>query len=350
MIRLQAQPLNSVEDARTGLQTAIELEFSTLPPYLYAKFSILPDSNPEACDYLGAIVGQEMIHLCLACNILNALGGTPALNSQSGSYPWPPLYPTTLPGDIGPPGGEPICVELLPFSEAATAQGMAIELPENPLVFPELLAVQADDDTETIGQFYERLDAFLATLPASDWQADRNQISDDQFFPGQLYPVNDYADAHRAISQIVSEGEGSSESPLDFQNEVSHYYRFKEMNLNKVLTKTPQPPGYQYGPEPFGIDWSAVFPAIPNPSKHDFSNEPPAAQAAQAACNVAYSRMIDALQLAVTGAEGALGIAVRAMFDLRMASLAALRVPLADGRSVAGPSFIYIPNSGGASS
>jgi hypothetical protein len=230
------------------------------------------------------------------------------------------------------------------------AQGMAIELPEIVQVFPELRAVQADDETETIGQFYERLDAFLSTLPAGDWQPNRNQISDDQFFPGQLYPINDYADAHRAISQIVSEGEGSSQSPLDFQNEVSHYYRFKEMNLNKVLTKTPQKPGYQYGPESFGIDWAAVFPAIANPSKRDFSNDPPAAQAAQTACNVAYSRMVDALQLAVTGNRAALGIAVRAMFDLRMTALAALRVPLADGRSVAGPSFIYIPDCGGVSS
>ena len=118
------------------------------------------------------------------------------------------------------------------------------------------------------------------------------------------------------------------------------------MNLNKVLTKTPQPPGYQYGPEGFGIDWDAVFPAIANPSQRDFSNDPPAAQAAQTACNVAYSQLIDSLQAAVTGDSAALGIAVRAMFDLRMAALAALHAPLADGHSVAGPSFIYIPNSG----
>jgi hypothetical protein len=51
--------------------------------------------------------------------------------------------------------------------------------------------------------------------------------------------------------------------------------------------------------------------------------------------------MVDALIGAFRGVTGGLGIAVRAMFDLRMASIKALSTPLADGQ-VSGPAFTYI--------
>lgn len=342
MIRLQATPPSSVNDAIAMLQTAAAIEFGTLPPYLYAKFSILPGTNPAAVDRLAMIVGQEMIHLCLVCNIINALGGTPQLKA--------PVYPCTL-GDVGPPGGDPLMIRLLPFGPDAMAQGMAIEEPEEvpPFEVVELLAA-APGGAMTIGQYYALVDAFLATLPASDWVPGNNQITDNQFFAGQLFAVNGYADAHSAIQQIVSEGEGAKDDPLDFQNELAHYYRFGEIFYDKVLTKMPENPGYQWGPEPLGVDWAGAYPAIPDPGSHDFSKDSAAAQSAQAACNAAYSGMIDALQLAVTGEVGQLGAAVRRMFELRMAAMAALQVPLADGKSVAGPSFLYTSTGSGASS
>ena len=343
MIRLQWKPIFTVKDAWAMLQTAIGVEFGTLPPYLYAMLSIPPGKNVAAMGRIRSVALQEMIHMCLACNILNALGGTPDIE--------PPVYPGPLPGDIGPPGGEPLIIHLLPFSEEAMKQGMDIEQPEDPLDFPVVPeAVAAAPEAVTIGQFYEALDLFLSKLPPSAWTAGRNQIDDSQFFAGQLFAINDYDDAHVAIQQIVSEGEGTPKSPLDFQNELAHYYRFEECYRNLVLTKANNPLGYQYGPEKLGIDWSAVYPAIPDPCTHDFSKDPPAAQAAQSACNQAYSQMIDALRLAVTGKAGQLGVAVRAMFDLRMAALVAFTTPLADSSLVAGPSFLYSKSKTGASS
>ncbi|MGA9581785.1 MAG: ferritin-like protein [Allosphingosinicella sp.] len=337
MIRLQATPPTSVDDAIAMLQIAAGIEFGTLPPYLYAKFSIVPETNAPAAERLTAVINQEMIHLCLVCNIINALGGSPELK--------PPSYPCTL-GDIGPPGGEPLTIHLLPFAPPAMAQGMAIEEPEEVPPFPMLKATALEGGAMTIGQYYALVDAFLATLPAGAWTADRNQISDAQFFPGQLFPVGNYDDAHRAISQIVSEGEGAKDDPLDFQNELAHYYRFGEIFYDKVLTRVPEDPGYRWGPDPLGVDWSAAYPAIADPGQHDFSQDSAAAQAAQEACNAAFSGMVDALQRAVNGETGQLGAAVRQMFELRMAAIAALQVPLADGKSVAGPSFVYTSGSG----
>jgi hypothetical protein len=346
MIRLQWKPVSTVEDAWAMLQTAIGVEFGTLPPYLYAWLSIPPGENPQGAARVRSVLLQEMIHMCLACNILNALGGNPVLT--------PPTYPGPLPGDIGPPGGSPLIIQLLPFSEDAMQQGMNIEQPEDPPDFPvHAMEETLAPPTVTIGQFYDALDNFLATLPANVWIPNRNQIDDSQFFAGQLFAINSYADAHQAIQDIVSEGEGSAKSPLDFQNEVAHYYRFGECFHNLVLTKSDNPLGYQWGPEKLGIDWSAVYPAIANPGSHDFSHDSAAAQAAQNACNQAYSQMVDALRLAVTGSAGQLGIAVRAMFDLRTAAYVALTTPLGDPpdpKKVAGPSFLYSPSNSGASS
>jgi hypothetical protein len=334
MIRLQVGPLVSVQQAQAMLQTAIGVEFGTLPPYLYALYSIRPGTNAGAAQRIRSVALQEMVHMCLACNILNALGADPAIV--------PPTYPGPLPGDIGP-NGTPLTVHLLPFSPEAMAQAMAIEQPETVPDFPvhELFVATAPTKAVTIGQFYEALDTFLATLPESDWHADRPQIVDDQFFPGQLFAVTGYADAHRAISEIVSEGEGARNDPLDFQDEIAHFYRFGEIHHEKVLTKANNPLGYAWGPETLEVDWAGVYPAITDPGTHDFSQDPPAAIAAQAACDTAFTALVDALQRAVTGNAGALGIAVQAMFDLRMAARYAFTVPLADPSRVAGPAFRY---------
>lgn len=75
MIRLELNQLADVEDAQFMLQKAIGVEFGTLPPYLYALYSIRPGTNPQATQLLRSVVLQEMVHMCLASNILNALGG-----------------------------------------------------------------------------------------------------------------------------------------------------------------------------------------------------------------------------------------------------------------------------------
>ncbi len=352
LIRLLAQPLNSLEDAYVRLQQAIDIEFATLPPYLYALYSIRPGTNSKAEELIRGIALQEMIHFCLDCNILNALGGSPKITA--------PKYPDDL-GLIGTDNG-PLTLNLIPFSKEAMHQGMEIEQPETPPGVPvvRMLAEEAEDAQReyiSIGEFYRRLNNFLATLPASAWNADRNQISDDQFFSGQLFPVNSYAEAHKAIAIIVSEGEGgergTSVDPLDFQGELSHYFRFGELFHDAVLTKADNSVGYTFGPAKLGVDWNGAYPAIWNPGAHDFSKEPQTVQSAQAACNEAFTKMVDLLQLAVSPpagvAPGSLGQAVGAMFSLRMAAKRALTVPLADPTKVAGPGFLYlVKQNGGA--
>jgi hypothetical protein len=334
MIFLRVKPIKTIDDAFEFLQMAVELEFSTLPPYLYALYSIKPGSNAEAAGLIRSVAMEEMAHMCLACNILNALGRNPVLTA--------PNYPGPLPGGITGGGKQALIVHLYPFSKESMAQAMAIEEPESgPIDFPHELTAAAPTFM-TIGQFYHHLDDFLKTLPDLAWKANRNQLDASQFLQGQIFPINKYADAQLGIQHIVSEGEGTKDTPLDFQGEVSHYYRFGELFFDQMLTKADNPKGFVWGSK-LGVDWSAVYPAITDPGRHDFSKDSADARAAQDGCDEAYTRLVQELQRAVAGEAGRLGNAVRAMFDLRMAARHALTVPLAEPTQVAGPSFRFRP-------
>ena len=78
---------------RRHLQWAVELEHSTLPPYLTALYSLHDGKNAEARHVLLSIAIEEMLHMTLAANILNAVGGTPHLDQPS----FMPTYPAFLP-------------------------------------------------------------------------------------------------------------------------------------------------------------------------------------------------------------------------------------------------------------
>ena len=81
---------------RDALQTALKLEFSTLPPYLIALWTI-DDRNSFAYGSIrNQIAEEEMLHMGLVCNLIVAMGGKPDLTSSDGV----PAYPGPLPGMV----------------------------------------------------------------------------------------------------------------------------------------------------------------------------------------------------------------------------------------------------------
>ena len=88
----------SVENLRQDLQAALQLEHSTIPPYLTALASIKFSYNLAIQNVLKEIVVQEMMHMALVANILNAIGGQPSLYSKE----FIPRYPSRLPGGVQP--------------------------------------------------------------------------------------------------------------------------------------------------------------------------------------------------------------------------------------------------------
>lgn len=92
--------IRSPSELQDALQTAMRLEFATLPPYLCAQWSIR-DDDPDpghVARTIRSITLQEMYHFALAGNILSAIGGGEfAVTDPS----FLPTYPTNeLPGGI----------------------------------------------------------------------------------------------------------------------------------------------------------------------------------------------------------------------------------------------------------
>ncbi|HEX3993767.1 MAG TPA: ferritin-like domain-containing protein, partial [Acetobacteraceae bacterium] len=83
------QGIRTLGELQEALQTAMQLEFATIPPYLCAQWSITADPSNVA-PMIEDIVIQEMEHFALAGNILTAINGKPAVNNAA----FVPHYPT----------------------------------------------------------------------------------------------------------------------------------------------------------------------------------------------------------------------------------------------------------------
>ena len=249
--------ISDLEDLRDALQTAVQLEFATIPPYLCAGWSITGDPSHVA-KMIHDIAVQEMLHFALAGNMLNAIGRPPSITNPT----FFPRYPThTLPGGIHLRDA----VDLKPLSYAQLEVFEEIEKPEFPPVGLALTKRPA-----TIGAFYDTIAAgFDEVKPAIDPQA--HFITITEMAPpwepisnpknGQILTL---ADAQAAIARIKQEGEGTPgdpDQPPDDVNaqEFAHYYVFKEISKGKKLQR--QPDGH----------WHFNGPAIAFPTVHQFA-------------------------------------------------------------------------------
>lgn len=86
-------PLNDSKTyVESLLQTAVEVEHSTIPLYLASMYSIINQSSFEATTMRGVVM-EEMLHMVNAANVLNAIGGEPLIDSPD----FVPVYPLVLP-------------------------------------------------------------------------------------------------------------------------------------------------------------------------------------------------------------------------------------------------------------
>jgi Ferritin-like len=254
----------------TALQQAIQLEHATIPLYLYTLYSLDRAKNTVIYNTVLSVVMEEMLHLELICNVLNALGGSPEIDSPG----FVPTYPGPLPGGVE---GD-LVLHLAPFSPEQLSAFMTLEEPETVIDFP-VAAALAQPLRVTIGQFYSELKRQIGLLGNGAFSpATRNQVSG--FLDGDFI-VTDVTSTSPAIDTIVQQGEGTKQSPLEAATgtEPAHYYRFAEIHFGKTLMKNPaagpgDPPDKQfvYGGASIPFDPSGVFPVPKDPSA---ANYPP---------------------------------------------------------------------------
>src|ERR1700743_3252697 len=134
--------ITTLEDLKKHLQTAIEIELSTIPPYLCALYSIKEGTNTFPAFIIRSVVVEEMLHMILAANILNAIGGEPEINTREVV----PKYPGFLFHS-----DKKVKLELLPFSKDTLEGFLKIEKPAKTDKPPE------NGHYHSIGQFYEAI-------------------------------------------------------------------------------------------------------------------------------------------------------------------------------------------------
>ncbi len=334
------QDLNgTVEGLRCALQNAIELEHATIPPYLYALYSIRQDTNAEIAALIKSVVVQEMLHMAIDCNVLNAIDGHPRIDDPR----FVPKYPGHLPGGVE----DSLIVGLAPFSKQLLLDTfMVIEEPEEPLHFPVLnFAVGALQPT-TIGQFYDGIMLQIKNLGDAIFTGDPKKQLTTGFGPLRTMRIDNAKSAIAALELIVRQGEGTKMSPLDPEHEAAHYYRFAEIYYGKKLIPNPNPgkPEYVYGGHSIAFDPAAVLPVITNPRRDSYA-EGSAAFNLNRTFNETYTSLLKALQATFGGEPDRLGPAITLMEAMKEQAFVLMSTEVVPGQT-AGPTFEYTPLNG----
>ncbi len=336
---LVSAPIADVASLRSHLQTAIELEHSTIPAYLCALYTLDAQCNPFAYQVIQGVVMEEMLHMLQAANLLNAIQGEPAINQPD----FIPEYPTFLPHS-----DNSFQVGLMKFSTEALDTFLQIEHPA-----PTAAPPQAEH-YHSIGLFYAAIREAMVRLdrqtPGGIFTGEhQRQLPASAYYGagGQLLPVHNLGDALEAIAEIVGQGEGMAGQIIDpdhllFGQEIeyAHYYRFNEIRQGRRYLPSDQPADPPSGPV-VSVCWDSAIDMRPNPKMADYPEGSPLWLATRNFNNL-YMQLLDALHWTCNGQPNRLRQAVPLMYELKYQAQALLQMPDGQGHR-AGPSFEYVP-------
>lgn len=349
---------NGLPWIQQALQTAIELECSTLPLYLSALFS-LKVQNYTAYNQLRSVAMEEMVHMAIAANLLAATGGTPQIKGIKIPYP-----AQGLPG-----GAEPdLHVGPTKLSRNQLRNFMRIEAPE-----VLLRSMNRHESYPTISVFYREIrqaivDNANEVRAAVKSGGKSNQVYDDiglvQVASAEgIDPIDSIL---AGIDEIIDQGEGASAgslvTPNDFELEESHYARFAELYYGAQYNEPrpsielkPETEHLFFRGQPIG--WPVVINtlAVPSDGYVALLAKDPNAAAVQKdldAFDAAYSSILQALDTAWNGPAASswktVGLSVRGvggsppgMIDFRVLARENITRHQVPGELVAQLSTIY---------
>ena len=357
----------TIKDLKEHLQTAIELEHSTIPPYLCALYSIKDGSNQMAAEIIKSVVIEEMLHMVMVANLLNAIGGKPIIGKKiNGTFT--PHYPSDLPGNVMPG----FKVGLNHFSRETIRSFEIIEHPDGAIKDkdPADTALNHKDTFDGIGDFYL---AILEDIKALEEEANAKgktiftgttkQVGPEHYYGagGGIITVNCLDDAIDLIEEIVGQGEGTFgtifSEPYDPKNstyqffgpeieEYAHYFRFKEVHYGRFYAPTDSAhrdspnKGLPTG-EKLDVDWDAVHKFKPNPKLSDY---PKGSDLYNKTLefNRTYMALLNNINDACNGNPDALKTGIPLMYDLKYKAVELMNIPVGNSGYTAGPSFEYV--------
>lgn len=333
------------------LQKAMELELSTIPPYLTAWLSIKkgPNTNKNhvAANLIRSVMMEEMLHMLLVGNLISSLGGKVSLRKEN-----IPTYPLTMNfKDRNFP------VNLTAFSPDSIETFLQIERPKDiGLAFGAFEEI--DIPAVTIGEFYRDITHRLNKMcdefgePAVFCGDPSKQIDKNYYWGSNGKPIviTNKESADKALKIIINQGEGSdgsvfieTEDYFKQSEEVAHFFRFMEICYERYYSNTDSPHAPPSG-EPFSVDYNEVFQIKENAKSSDYE---PSSRLAMLnnAFNLQYSLMLLQLEQAFNGTPSALYHAVvngmHSMISIAM-EMMSLRISDDGDETCGAPSFEWI--------
>jgi len=298
--------LRSNPDDRTVLQDAaqlaIQVEFTTIPAYLTALYSI---SEPDSAAYqaLRSVVVEEMFHVNQAANLLVAIGGLPRFTP-----PFAPSYPCFLPHANRET--TPLIGLYRASLEVFADVFEAIETPAPSDAPPQ------GDHYNTIAQLYGALRQGLVRYhgqpPLFTPNPEGRQRTDIYLgkFGGKPEPIATLDNAEGAIRQIVQQGEGHVPigKPLVPFERFGAYNQYGERTdgTHGPIIGTPYELSHFRKFRGVRLDsgrFPATYPIVSNARHEDFTNPVAIAKAKQ--FDTAYSLVLKALEATFRGPPGA---------------------------------------------
>ena len=311
------------------LQIGLQLELATIPLYATSLYSIADGCNMEVSKTIRSILMQEMLHMTLVGNVMNAMKDPNKKNKRKhpliDSPDVAPAYPT-----IGLPG----CVQpsLRVYLSKASLRHIyeVLQVVEE----PHLSCVIPDVDLEanhTIGEFYNEITDCITELGDSIFEDnDDLQVSWPWTLSaeiGSISKVNNTKSALNAIKEIVDQGEGASPiDPSQHSNstQYGHYYKLMEIVCQKRLLKHNDT-HYSYTGEDIPFDTKGVWPVRANPSKYGANGN---CYTEARAFHTTYRRLLRELQATFNGEPERINSAVGVMESLLVHAKRVVRVPL----------------------
>jgi hypothetical protein len=351
-----AEPDRDMDWLEESLQSAVKLEFATIPLYLAALWSIKdppdPPQPPEtswptstcngAYAVLRGIAVEEMLHFGLVCNMLTTIGSVPDIVAAVPSYP-----ARGLPGGVRPD----LRVSLAGLDHDRVADlFMQIEYPEDPVPGTTPPSPPPPGDYATIGALYDAIASTFQTLDAPI--EGTNQLTQATFDnygcigasvggPETLPALNTISEVLAAIETIKEQGEGTSAGPdaPDYRDELAHYFKFGSVYHEALYVRGPDG-SWDYTGEP--VPFPAVAPMQEVP-EGGYPDPAPDVATALVNFNTAFSAVIDGLQGAwAGGGDAALNAAIGNMFGLAALAKPLYEMTVPGTQDTYGPTFEYV--------
>ncbi len=310
----------TVTQLRRFLHAALEVEHLTIPVYMTGMYTIRPGTNRTAYYTIRSVLLEEMLHMTLVANLLNAVGGTPRVAHSR----FVRSYPATLP--MSDASLRPI--HLRHFSPEALQTFLTIERPRS-----FHTNVSEGSGWTSIGQFYAAINEGLTELVREHGEDGvftgdpARQVGPEDFYNsgGEVFPITGLDSAQTALEVISEQGEGAHDSIWDRDDQLfgevrqlGHFFRFNEIHTGRHYGPNDAPSLPPSGPL-LDVSWDDAYPIVGDSTVADYHRfqESSAVHAKAVEFNAAYATLLCCLERAFRGLPRALALAIPTMLTLR---------------------------------